>query len=248
MVAGQEMKIAEGDVAIPVWPAHVDDRLQRRHRHAHVRGMQRDAALASAEDGVHARPTLEGRASGARLALVASRGQVSIVGATRPLHQVAGDGGDVAQLRRGAGEQRLGERREALLHLWMRGDFAVGRASADPQAVGPRLDAAQIQPRDVHQARGIEHLQLHQIDERCPTGEEGRARPCSDCILHARCALVAEVAHQPLPRRRRTAAQMFGYAPQRQMLPLIPSRMAPSLSATPSASSATAERICPGVQ
>ena len=44
------------------------------------------------------------------------------------------------------------------------------------------------------------------------------------------------------------AATMFGYAPQRQMLPLISSRISSAVFALPSAMSPTAEQICPGVQ
>ena len=50
-------------------------------------------------------------AARARLAPVAGAGGVVEIGAARALHQVAADGRGIAQLRRGAGQQRLGDRR-----------------------------------------------------------------------------------------------------------------------------------------
>ena len=50
-VAGQKMKVADGDRARALRSLHVDRRLQRRHRHAHVRRVGRDAMFARAEDG-----------------------------------------------------------------------------------------------------------------------------------------------------------------------------------------------------
>jgi hypothetical protein len=41
---------------------------------------------------------------------------------------------------------------------------------------------------------------------------------------------------------------MFGYAAQRQMLPLMNSAISSSEPALPSSSSLTADMICPGVQ
>jgi hypothetical protein len=50
------------------------------------------------------------------------------------------------------------------------------------------------------------------------------------------------------PATSRIAATMFGYAPHRQRLPLMNSRISSSDPALPSSSSATADMICPGVQ
>src|SRR5207237_7007654 len=62
---------------------------------------------------------------------------------------------------------------------------------------------------------------------------------------------VLEGSHRyslPRPATSRIAATMFGYAPQRQRLPLMNSRISSSEPARPSCSSATADMICPGVQ
>ena len=62
---------------------------------------------------------------------------------------------------------------------------------------------------------------------------------------------VLERSHRyslPRPATSRIAATMFGYAPQRQRLPLMNSRISSSEPARPSCSSATADMICPGVQ
>src|SRR5437016_13255199 len=99
------MEIPEGNVALAALPADVDGRLQGREGDAHVGRVQRDALLAPAEDGVHPRPTLDCVTAGAGAALVAPGREVPVVRAAGPLHQVARHAGDVAELRRRAGEQ-----------------------------------------------------------------------------------------------------------------------------------------------
>ena len=71
-------------------------------------GMRGDALLALAQDGVHAIVSFERAAAAARLALVAG-GKIRIVKirAARALQKIAADGGHIAQLRAGAGEQGL---------------------------------------------------------------------------------------------------------------------------------------------
>src|SRR5205814_10036905 len=84
--------------------------------------MRGDARVAGAENGVHARPAADRRAAAAGLALVAGGGEVPVVGAARSLQEVPSHGRDVAQLRRGACEDRLCEHRQALLDPGMLGD------------------------------------------------------------------------------------------------------------------------------
>ena len=72
-------------------------------------------ALARAEDRVHAVEAADRRAARARLAFVAGRRDVVEVGAARALQEVAADRRHVAQLLRGAGQQRARQHRIALL-------------------------------------------------------------------------------------------------------------------------------------
>ena len=71
------------------------------------RRMRGDAVLRVAEDRVVAVLALARGAAGAGAALVAGLRDVLEVAAARALEQVAADGREVAQLARGAGEQRL---------------------------------------------------------------------------------------------------------------------------------------------
>ena len=79
------------------------------------------------------KPSMAGAAA-AGLALVAGRRGVVEVGAARPLHQVAADRRHVAQLRRGAREDRLATAADSALDLRVVGDVGV-RAPARRCAV-----------------------------------------------------------------------------------------------------------------
>ena len=106
-VAGQAVELGEGDGALAARPGDADDRLQRGQRDAHVRRVDGDALLARAQDRVHAVEAVDRGAAGARFALVAGRGRVVEVVTARPLHQVAARRRHVAELRRGARQDRL---------------------------------------------------------------------------------------------------------------------------------------------
>ena len=112
---GRRWNSANGIARSPPGPVDLDDGLERRQRHAHVGRVGGDAVLAGAEDRVDAVDAAD--APGSRvpgLALVAGRGGVVEVVAARALQQVAAVGRHVAQLRRGAGQDRPGEQRVAL--------------------------------------------------------------------------------------------------------------------------------------
>ena len=241
------MKLAERNVAVAPRPAHVDRRVQRRQRNAHVRGVHCDAMLASTQDRMHPRPAVLRVAAAPWIALVAARGEIPVVGAARPLHEVPGDCGHVAKLWGGTGKQRLGKGGKPAPHLGMGRDRAVGGGRAETDAIRRGLDARQIEPRHVDDASGIEHLDLHQVDERRTPAEESGAglRRHLDRFVDAPRTLVGDLAHHTLLR---TAATMLGYAPQRQMFPLIPSRISSSPRPPPSWRKPMQARICPGVQ
>jgi hypothetical protein len=97
---------------------------------------------------------VERRAPAAGRTLVAGRERrVVEVRATGALHEVAADGRHVAQLRRGAGNERLREQRIPLSDEGMIGRVAVAHQCADANAaVGQRRDgieAVVAQMRDV---------------------------------------------------------------------------------------------------
>ena len=76
----------------------MDRRLQRRHRHAHIRGIGRDAMIASAQNRKRAIVTSDRWAATAWLALVAGHGCVAEVHAACALQQVATNCCHVADL------------------------------------------------------------------------------------------------------------------------------------------------------
>ena len=84
--------------------------------------------------------------------LLQGDGEVVEIGAARALQEVAAGRGHVAQLRRGAGQQRLGEDGIALCHQRVIGEIGI-RARAR-RCAGPRrrrLDLREREPRDVDQ-------------------------------------------------------------------------------------------------
>ena len=176
-VAGQKMKVADRDRARALRSLHVDRRFQRRHRHAHVRRVGRDAMFARAEDGERAVAAGDGRAAGPGLALVAGHRGVAEIHAARSLEQVAGSRRHVAKLRRCAGEKGLRQHRIISLHRRMVGEIRIANRGADLQpAVRRRFDLVERQTVDVEEPRGRFDVQLHQIDQRRPAGEEAHVR------------------------------------------------------------------------
>ena len=122
---------------------------------------------------------------------------------------------------------------------------------ADAQAAaGERLDRVVGEARDVDQPLGRLDAELHQVDEVRAAAEVGRAAGArARGGVRVGRALVGEGLHGATSA---IAATMFGYAPQRQRLPLMRSRISAASSVTPSASASasmpTAEQSWPGVQ
>lgn len=154
--------------ALAARATHVHLGAERRHRDRHVGGVRGHARLRVSENREVAVVAVAGRAAirfSPAPTLVAGLGDVLEVGAARALEQVAADGGEVAQLARGAREQRLGEHRVALTHAPVGRELGVSRGRTDPQAaVGALLDRL-VQPRDVDQAHRRLDAEAHQVDE-----------------------------------------------------------------------------------
>ena len=177
--------------------------VERGERDAHVGRMRRDARLAGAEDRVDAIDPFDRRAAAAGLAFVAWRGGVIEIEAARALQEVAARRRHVAQLLRGAGQDRAGEHGIALLDQRMVGEVGVGHERADAHAAaGCFLDRRQGQARDVDEPRRALDVPLHQVDEIGAAGDEFRRRICSDLpyrIGDVVGARVLEVYHDFTP-------------------------------------------------
>ena len=134
------------------------------------------------------------------------------VRAAGALQQVAAGGGQVAELPRGAGEQRLGEHREALAHPRIGGEVAVGHGGADPQAAvreSARPRSRCSSPTSTSSV-GRGDAELHQVDEVRAAAEEravrlGR-RAAATASAASAGALVARTASSPHALARPTAA------------------------------------------
>jgi hypothetical protein len=190
----------------------LDPGLQRRERDSHVGGVGGDAGLAGAQDRTTAADALQRAAAGAWLAFVAGLGGVVEVRATGALHQVAADGGLVAQLRRGAGDQGVGQHRIERAHAPVRGRRAVADHCADAQtAVGRRLDLRQRQAPDIDQMRRPLDLQLHQVEQIGAAREELGARRLGRRLRRtgrAVGALIGERPHAAAPTTSRIASSI----------------------------------------
>src|SRR5260221_5380909 len=101
------MEIAERHRAWTLSPLNVNGRLQRRHRHAHIRGIRRDAMIARAQNSERTIMTSNSRASAAGLALVARHRGIAEVDTTCALQQVPTNRSHVADLSRSALQDRL---------------------------------------------------------------------------------------------------------------------------------------------
>jgi hypothetical protein len=213
--------------------------------------MHSDAAVARAEDRVHPVEAADCSAPATRFAFVAWGCDVVEVSATRALKQIAADRRHVAQLLRGAGQQCTGQHGIALPHQRVIGEIRVAhqRADAEP-AIGSVLNLVEGKPGDIDQLRWPLDVHLHKIDQIRAPGDE----LCAWAVGHeahrlggAVGARILEVDHG-CPIACWIAATMLGYAPQRQMFPLINSRISSAVLALPSAIKPAAEQIWPGVQ
>ena len=193
------------------------------------------------------------RAAGVRRALIAGRRGVVEIEAARPLQQVAAGRCHIAQLTGRTRQDRAREQRIARLDNRVIRKVAVRNERTDLQPAFCRLlDRLQRQTRDVDQPRRLLDVLLHQVDQVGAARDElcvrvGTRR--TQRVGDRACARVFEINHGRAPFITcRIAATMFGYAPQRQRLPLISSRTSSLVFALPSASSPAAEQSCPGVQ
>jgi len=154
--------------------------------------------------------------------------------------------GEIADLTRGAGKNCLRDHRIALAQHAVGSQLAVGDGRADAQASSRTLfDDAEWQARDVDQTLRRLHAELHQVDQVGAAAEVGGASPVVEQRGHGGRGLVGTLVLELSQRAvSEIAGTMFMYAPQRQMLPLMRSRISSSVSSVPSAarSAVTAPR------
>lgn len=135
------------------------------------------AMLARAENRMLALHAVARGAARAGVALVAGvEADVVEVMAARALHQIAADRRHIAQLRRGAGQQRGLQQRIVRAHQRMICGIGIAdhRANADA-AIGRCIDACQRQPADIDQPLWPFDAGLDQIEQIGAARDEARA-------------------------------------------------------------------------
>ena len=134
--------------------------------------------LAPSQYGVKPVLAAAGVAARTGIALIAGTCDVVEVSATRPLQEIAADRRGVAQLRRCAGQQRLGDRRKAPGKIPVASKLGVADQRADPHAaVGKVVDAIEVgEMADVDQPVRAGNAAFHQVQKVGAGGQIGSAR------------------------------------------------------------------------
>ena len=129
------------------------------------------------------------------------------------MQEVAAGRGHVAQLLRGAGEDRAGEQGIARLDLGVIGEVAIRDQCADAQpARRGFFDGAEWEPRDVDQPRRAFDILLHQVDQVGAAGDEfclGIGRDLAHRVGNVVGARILEIDHD-CPIACWIAATMLG--------------------------------------
>src|ERR1043166_3505210 len=248
------MEIGERDGARAAGAADLHYGFDGRERDAEIARVHRDALRAGAENGVHAVVAGDRGTAAAGMALVAFlEGGIVKIFATRALHEISAHGVHVAKLRRCAGKQRLAHHRVTLAHQRVLGGVAVANHRADPHTARVLFDCREREAMDIDQHSRRFRAHAHEVDQIRATAEIFRPGLGNrdQRVGNAGGPRVLEGPHTPSRRATsRTAATMPSYAPQRQMLPLMRSRISASVSAAwprlTSASRPTADTLWPG--
>src|SRR5439155_12633716 len=185
----------------------------------------RYARIALAEDGMNAVLPVDGRAAVAGPAFVARKCCVIEIVAARPLKQVSARCRHVAKLGARALKQRFCENGIRSDHASVGGEVAVFDQRSDAQAPARQgLDSRQRKLSYVDQPFGTLDAIAHEVHEVGAASKIARLRVASVFAQRFCDGIRADIGkwNHALPRRASSmAAQMPGYAPQRQMLPLI---------------------------
>src|SRR6266478_7697681 len=133
--------------------------------------------LTRAKNGERAIVTGNGWATGARLALVAWHRSVAEVDTTCALQQVPTNSSHIADLIRSALQYRLRQNRIILLHLRVIREIGIANGSSDLQsAIGHEFNLVEWQAINIEHACRSLHVELHQIDQGCPSAHKSHVR------------------------------------------------------------------------
>src|SRR5579864_8308519 len=144
------MEAGERDRLLAIRTKHAYNGVEGGQRDGHVRWMRRDTPLRCTEDGQVAVMALARGTATARHALIARLRDILEVDAARTLQQVSAGRRQVAQLARGAREQRLREHRVARAYRAISSEFAIAHHRPDTySSVRKQLDAVVGKARDV---------------------------------------------------------------------------------------------------
>ena len=165
-LAGQQMKVDEGNGSLAPGTFDVNRGVKSRKRNAHIGGVRGDTVFRGAQYGVYAIEAADCIATRSRSAFVAASRFVVEVVTTRALHDVAADCRHVSNLARGAEEDRLRKHREAPANAAVVRHCSILHLGADPDPAVLRVrDAGLGKPCDVDQGFRLLDVFSHQIKE-----------------------------------------------------------------------------------
>src|ERR1700712_1040109 len=94
--SGQTVKAGKQNASLAVRPFYLDGGADRGQRDAHIRRMYGNAVVTCTQDGVDGVDPADGRATGARLTLVAGRRRIVEIIAPRSLEQITASRGGIS--------------------------------------------------------------------------------------------------------------------------------------------------------
>jgi len=172
------VEVPKCDAALTSRADEVDGGIERRHCHAHVGWMRRDAMVRRSQNGVNAVEAIDGVTTAAGRAFVAVCGAVVEVIASGALHEVAPSGRHVTKLRGGSREDRLRKHAVSLANQRVCCEVAVPDHGADAHAsIGELMDFCKRESRYIdHDLRLLDSFP-HEIDKIGPAREKTRRDP-----------------------------------------------------------------------
>ncbi|MNL03317.1 hypothetical protein D3C87_1238500 [compost metagenome] len=208
------MKVCDRDwAATAVAIDRFDGCVERPHRNSHVAGMSGDTGFAASDDCMLSRKTAKGRTSASRLPLVARLVGVIEIRTARALEEIARGGGLVSQLTRRPGDQGAGKQTIVATDSLVACQIGIADQSPYAQtAIRGGFDLVETNSVDVDEMRRVLDLQLHQVQDICPAGDEFgfRIGCCRFRCRLSRCgSLVCEGSHASIPPTSAIASRMF---------------------------------------
>ncbi len=178
-IAGLTVQLFESQAARPPRTQRLDGGAEGDQSLGEVAGIGSDATLGDSQHRVLAVDAFQRRAARTRLPLVAGAPVgVAEIRAAGPLQHIAGQRAHVADLGAGGQRQAVGDHRIVAPHRRVVGDLGHPGEGSQPQALRPRLDAAELALKavDVDQRLRPGDPQSHVVDDVGAAGEELRRR------------------------------------------------------------------------